>query len=72
MFYFRLLCNRLGEQKKMSFLTNVKEYDIKANIKHFVTIKLNALLPLLNFILGLDNTQKYLKKQILLNVIQRK
>ena len=68
MFYFRLLCNRLGEQKKMSFLTNVKEYDTKANIKHFVTIKLNALLPLLN----LDNTQKYLKKQILLNVIQRK
>ena len=68
MFYFRLLCNRLGEQKKMSFLTNVKEYDTKANIKHFVTIKLNSLLPLLN----LDNTQKYLKKQILLNVIQRK
>ena len=32
----------------MSFLTNVKEYDIKANIKHFVTIILNALLPLLN------------------------
>ena len=50
MFYFRLLCNRLGEQKKMSFLTNVKEYDIKANIKHFVTIILNALLPLLNSI----------------------